>query len=124
MAKMSVEDIAKDQGLQLVAVKSALMQCSKQYRLDCGREDETDDDLNFSEFEHKEVKRRLFELATTTEDQHLAGKLLMFIRDDAKGRRDAVKDMSHQTFNILQFNEAIQQNRDRVRAIKEKVLEA
>ena len=46
--RMTPEEIAESQDLELAAVKAALMQCSAKYRRECGQEPETVDRLNFS----------------------------------------------------------------------------
>jgi len=109
--QMSVQDIAECRGLDVAAVKAGLMQCSTKYRRECGRESENEDNLNFSKDEQERVKNALYDLAMSTEDDHLKFKALMYIRDDAKGRKDIIKNTQGSQFNILLINERMKQVR-------------
>jgi hypothetical protein len=104
---MSPEEIAEDQNLDITAIKAALMQSSSKYRKACSKEEEEKDDLNFSNDQLRIVTKGIYDLALSTEDEHLKGKLLCYIRDDKKGRKEVVKAMPNNTFNILSFNESI-----------------
>lgn len=124
---MTPAEIAEDQALDLAAVKAALMQCSAKYRKDCGLELETEDDLNFTNDELRRVNQVIFETAVSAElsDGSIDWKTRLaaatYIRDDKKGRKEAVKHMAgNNTFNILNFNEQLAQ----ARQLKEKMLKA
>jgi len=108
---MTVEEIAESRELDLSAVKAGLMQCSAKYRRACGKEEEETDSLNFSREEQQRIKDALYDLALSTEDEHLRFKALVYCRDDAKGRKDVVKDMKGANFNILMINERMKQVR-------------
>src|ERR1017187_7111585 len=123
VSEMTVEQIAEDQALEVVSVKSALMSCSSKYRKACGQEEEIEDLLNFSKQEQQDVKRAMFELALSTEDEHVKAKLLMYIRDDSKGRRDRPILQNGNTFNILQFNQSIQRARQMGDVMKRQMIE-
>jgi len=109
--QMTVEEIAESRELDLSAVKAGLMQCSAKYRRACGKEEEETDSLNFSREEQQRIKDALYDLALSTEDEHLRFKALVYCRDDAKGRKDVVKDMKGANFNILMINERMKQVR-------------
>ena len=49
-------------------------------------------------------------------------KAATYIRDDKKGRKEVVKLMQGNTFNILQFNEAMGKVREMANGAKKKVL--
>ena len=118
------EAIASDLGFPVHAVKAKLMSLSKDYRKACGRESEEEDELNFSREEQLLIKRELFSLAMSTENDMLKGKLLLEMRDDGKGRKDIVKSTQHAigTMNILQLvNGSIAQAREGARAMKDAV---
>lgn len=104
---MTVEEICKDLDMEDVVVKAALMNCSVKYRKDCGQEDDSEDGLNFSNMQLKEVNRELYKLAMSAEDEGTRAKLLMYIRDDKKGRKEIVKQIAGNTYNFLQLNESI-----------------
>src|ERR1019366_9484816 len=90
---MTPEEIAEDRGLDLAAVKAGLMQVSANYRKACGKEEVEEDTLNFSRDEQQRVKDALLDIGLGAEDDHLRFKALVYIRDDAKGRKDVVKNI-------------------------------
>jgi hypothetical protein len=102
---MTPQEIAMDRELEIEVVKAALMSCSSRYRKDCGMEAQEKDDLNFSDEQLRRVDERIFQIAIGSENEAIALKASMYIRDDKKGRRDIVKAMAGVTFNVLQFNE-------------------
>jgi hypothetical protein len=109
---MSPEEISEDQGLDLVAVKSKLMQVSSVFRKNCGLSSpDVDDGLNFTEDDLRRVNEVILTLALSAEDEHLRGKMATYVRDDKKGRKEVAKLMKGTTFNILSFNEMIHQAR-------------
>jgi len=107
---MQPETIALDQSLEIEAVKGALMQCSSKYRKDCGQDSEDINKLKYSFDEQMRVKEALLDLALSAEDEHLRGKLLINVRDDAMGRKDVIK--VPQGTNIFNFNQRIMQVRE------------
>ena len=114
----SPDFIAEDLGFPVHAVKAKLMSISSSYRKACGAESPEEDELNFSRDEQLSIKRELFNLAMSTEDEHLKGKLLLNLRDDGKGRKDVVKKMGDNNFNILQLvNGSIAQARESMRQL-------
>jgi len=115
---MTPEEIAEDRALDLAAVKAGLMQCSSVYRKNCGKEDEEIDELNFSRDEQRRVRDALLDLALGADDPHLQFKALTYVRDDAKGRKDVVKQLGGQNFNILMINEKMRQVREVTDRIK------
>jgi hypothetical protein len=121
---MSPEQIAEDRDLDLSAVKSGLMQCSPQYRKDCGHEEIETDRLNFSDDELQRVNSVIVDIALSAEDDHTRLKAAMYIRDDKKGRRDIVKGQQGGQFNILFINERMRQVRQMATGVKQKILSA
>ena len=115
---MTPEEIAEDRGLDLAAVKAGLMQVSVSYRKACGKEEPEEDSLNFSRDEQQRVKDALLDIGLGAEDDHLRFKALVYIRDDAKGRKDVVKNIGGQNFNILMINEKMKQVREVADKIK------
>ena len=108
---MSPEQIAESQDLDLAAVKAALMQCSPQYRKDCGREEETEDILNFSNDDLTRVNQVIVDIALGGEDEGIRLKAATYIRDDKKGRKEVVKAIGQNNFNILFINEQLKKVR-------------
>jgi hypothetical protein len=106
--KMTPSEISDDLGFDEVAIKAKLMQCSSQYRRDCGAEPESEDGLNFTDEQLGRVNDVIFDLAVGGEDEHLRLKAAMYVRDDKKGRKEIVRNIQGNTFNMLTFNEAIQ----------------
>ncbi len=124
VANLTVEQIALDQDLDEAVIKAALMHCSSKYRKACGQEDEEDDRLNFSKVQQSDVTQAIYELAMTTEDEHVKSKLLMYIRDDCKGRKDIVRGLANNTFNVLQINQSIQAAKRLAKETEKKLIEA
>ena len=117
----SPEFIAEDLGFPVHAVKAKLMTLSASYRKACGQEAEDIDELNFSREEQLMIKREMFQLAMSTENEVLKGKLLCEMRDDGKGRKDVVKQVQGGigTMNILQLvNGSLAQAREGARAFQ------
>ena len=106
---MLPEEIALDRELDVVAVKAALMSCSVKYRKDCGAVMDTpqQDVLNFTDEQLQRVNDKIYQIAVGSENDAVALKAAMYIRDDKKGRLDAVRAIACTTFNILDFNEEL-----------------
>ena len=119
---MTPEQIAEDRELDLAAVKAGLMQCSSKYRKACGRSDEEEDDLNFSNDDLRRVNDVIKQIALGAEDDNLRLKAAMYIRDDKKGRKEIVKAVQNMQFNVLQFNQAMQKVRSVGDAMKQEIL--
>jgi len=125
---MTPAEIAEDQDLDLAAVKSGLIQCSAIYRKECGLEIKTgeeilEDSCNFTEEQLKSVTQELYNMAMGSEDEHIRKDLLKYIRNDAKGRLNPVKNMQQNGPNIFMINNAIMQAREGARKIKSVVRE-
>ena len=120
--EMSPEQIAEDRELDITAVKAALMQGSSKYRRDCGVEDGEKNELNSDDEQLRNVNQVIYDLAIGSEDDNIRLKAAMYIRDDKKGRKDVVKQMAGQQFNILMFNERMKQVRGRAEEIKNRIL--
>lgn len=120
--EMTPEQIAEDRELDIVAVKAALMQGSSRYRKDCGQEEDKEAALNFDDQQLQDVNKVIYELAIGSEDDNIRLKAAMYIRDDKKGRKDVVKQMGGQQFNILMFNEQMKSLREKTDAVRQKVL--
>lgn len=127
--QMTPEQIAEDQGLQIEAVKAKLMQVSFQYRRACnGESEEVIDGLNFTNAQLERINAVIFETATSAEtadgqvDYKTRLAAATYIRDDKKGRKDVVKGMGNQTFNILNFNQALESARQGAEKMKRMVM--
>jgi len=106
---MSPDEIAQDRELEPEAVKMALASCSQKYRKDCGLEEKVTGgngaNLNFSDEQLERVNERIFNIAVGAENEGVALEACKYIRNDKKGRLDAVKALAGTTFNVLMFNE-------------------
>ena len=111
---MSPEAISEDLGFELVAVKSALMSSSAEYRRACGAESPEEDELNFTNDELRDVNRVIFETAVGATlpsgdpDYSTRLKAAMYVRDDKKGRKEIVKAVQNNNTNLFVINEALQ----------------
>lgn len=113
---MTPEQIAVDRELDVLAVKAALMTCSPKYRKDARGElrDEkanglevSERRLNFTEEQQERILQRIYDIATSSDNDGVALNACKYVRDDSKGRLDPVKSLGGVTFNVLTFNEAI-----------------
>ena len=116
---LTPEEISADRDMDIAAVKAGLMQCSSKYRKLCKSESIEEDRLNFSDEDLMLVNRRILELALYSPDEHIATKNLHYVRDDKKGRKEVVKQMGNQTFNIIQFNESMKLMRQQAAQAKQ-----
>ena len=116
---LSPEQIAEDRGLDVVSVKASLCQTSATFRKDAGQESEEDATLNFSDDELRRVNEKLVSLALNAEDENVQLRAAMYVRDDKKGRKEVIKAVANNTFNVLQFNEIQQAARAGAKRITE-----
>ena len=125
--KLSVEQIAEEEGFSSVAVKAKLMQISSAYRKDCKCEVEENDELNFSNSELIEVNQIIMDTARAAEtpegtiDWKTRLQAAIYIRDDKKGRKEAKAIMQNNSFNILNLNEKLSEISERTKKMKEAV---
>ena len=119
---MTPEEIAEDRGLQLEAVQAGLLQCSPKYRKVVVRDTPEGDKSDISDEQLKRVTDVILDIALSSEDDGLRLKAAMYIRDDKKGRRDAVKAVSNVQNNIFQINNAIRNAREGALKLKQAVL--
>lgn len=127
---MTPEEIAEDQELELGAVKAALMQSSSKYRKMCGKEDEELDDLNFSNDELRSINKQILYIALNAEtndgrpDFRTQLAACEYVRDDKKGRKEVMKQVQGNTFNILQLNSQFKQAREAAKQATQQLIEA
>jgi len=119
---MTVEEIARDRELEVASVKAALMQGSAKYRKECGKEEDEESRLNFSDSDLEAANEVIRNIAVYGEDPYLRFKAATYIRDDKKGRKEVVKAVAGQQFNILMFNEHMQKVRSIAEEAKKKFL--
>lgn len=118
---LSPEQIASDEGLNVVAVKAKLMEVSTPYRKACGRENEDQSVLNFSDSDLEVVNQIIRETAMAAEradgtiDWKIRLEAACYIRDDKKGRKEARSIMAGNTFNILQMSEKLASSNERAK---------
>jgi len=121
---MSPEEISEDRNLDIISVKASLMATSKKYRKDCGADEE--DSLDFTDNDLRDVNKIIPEIAKYatlsdgTPDYRTRLSAATYIRDDKKGRKEVVKAIGGNNFNILNFNESLRS----LRETKEKVLQS
>lgn len=107
---LTPEEIAQEQGLDLVAVKAKLMQISIKYREDA--KGEKAEQNNFDENEDALAKQVILESMTSAEradgsvDHKTRLAAAIYLRDDKRGRHDK-KLNAPSGFNMIQFNQMI-----------------
>lgn len=118
---MTPEQIAEDRRMDVVAVKAALMQSSSVYRKECNLSPINDDSLNFSDQQLSDVNDVIYNTAMHADDPHLAFKAATYIRDDKRGRKDVVRALRDSGFNILVFNQSLQNARELADRAKQRI---
>lgn len=121
---MTPEEICADRGLDIAAVKAALMQNSREYKVKVRGDGAEDPTLDFSDDDLRAVNEVIRRTALYGEDEHLKFKAATYIRDDKKGRREVVKAVGGNQFNIFAFNEQLKAVRDGAEKIKQRVIDA
>jgi hypothetical protein len=113
---LTPEQIAEHENLDIIAVKAKLMQVSPKYRDDS--KGELAKQNNFDESEQELAKKVIIESMLCAErsdgtvDHKTRLDAAKYIRDDAKGRLDN-KGIKAPQFNMLQFNQALINTRDK-----------
>lgn len=106
---MSPDEISQDRGLDIVAVKAALAQNSKKYKLaispSAGPEEQKDPTLDFSDDDLRVSNDVITRTMKHAEDENLRFKAACYVRDDKKGRKEVIKAIGGTQFNLFQFNE-------------------
>lgn len=124
---LSPDQIASEEGFNLIAVKAKLMQISVVYRKDCRVEPEALDELNFGKHEQREVREIIMDIARSAEnadgsvDYRTRLNAATYVRDDSKGRKDIRNIVSNNQVNIFQLNEKLASISDKTRKMKELV---
>lgn len=112
------ETIAETLGWELESVKAGLMSVSVQYRKDCRTEPEGETVLKFSEEQELNAIKVIHDIMMGSEDENLQLKAAMYLRDDRRGRKDAIKDLG-KSFQLSQFNIVMQQMRSGAEQVKQ-----
>lgn len=128
--EMTVEEIAQEfPNYDIAAIKAALMHSSTKYRKACGLETENDDGLNFTDDQLRRVNAVIFEAAIAAEtadgqpDWKTRSQNAQYIRDDKKGRKEAVRHIAGNTFNILAFNDMLAKARQMSEGAKKQIID-
>lgn len=111
---MTIEEIATEFDFDILSVKACLMQFSRRFKDEIKEAD--DKSVEFDNAEMEESKETILYLMRHAEDEHLKGRMAKYIRDDKKGRLDALSGLKSLNVNIALFNERLLQ----ARAAKEK----
>lgn len=102
--------IADQFSLEELAVKSTLMQFSKDYR----KRMDSQIDYNLTDKEAFEAKETLVRLMRDSPDEHLQFKVAKYILDDKKGRLDIGKNMASIKMDVTVFNQYLTQSKDAI----------
>jgi hypothetical protein len=109
VGNLSPEQIVEtfDGEYDITAVKAVLASFSSRYRKDYRLgDDETKKRLGFTE-EQEASACEVIAGQIFSEDEHVAQRAAIFIREDRQGRRDPISKMANLGLNIIQFNQAI-----------------
>lgn len=124
----SPDEIAQDQGLDVVAVKAKLLQVSEKYRTTIlgPQEEENPDDFTREQLRsaNQVIYANMCEavLPDGSVDYRTRQRAAEYIRDDKKGRKELRQVLGTNTFNILNFNEALQNSRIKAEEAKQALL--
>lgn len=114
--EMNVDEIASEFGCEPLSVKACLMSFSSKYRSSLRKQDVTKD---FKDEELEEANAVIVSLMRTSDDEHLRGRMARYIRDDKKGRLDALNGIKSMNVNIALFNERLLQAKEAKQKSKE-----
>lgn len=114
---MTPQEISECMNLDVVAVKSCLLNNSTLYRKLCNAAPEEEDTLNYNREEQQRIKDVIFDLAMGAENEKLRFEAAVYIRDDAKGRKDRNNNLP--TTNVLVLNNILKQGREMADKIKQ-----
>lgn len=123
--KLTPEQIAEDLGWDVIAVKSALIGNSTQYRKDCNAEPLDESVLNFSDDELHSANRVIVECAlgaclpTGDPDWRVRLNAAQYIRDDKKGRKEVRTVVQNTTNNVMVVSEALRAAREGAGKLKD-----
>lgn len=101
---MTVEEIAEDFDMDVLSIKTVLLQCSTRYRKLARKEPE----LSFSQDEAIEMRNIMVQIAKYAEDPNLQFRAARYIYDDVKGRNDLDSGIKQVNINVMTFNEQMQ----------------
>ena len=101
---MTPEEIAAQEDLDVAVIKSTLAQFSSLYRKACKK----DDSLNFTDDELARANGVISNLMQYAEDEKVQLRAAIYLRDDKKGRLDAVREMAGLNFNVLSMQSAME----------------
>lgn len=126
---MTPAQIASDFAFEETAVKAKLMQISALYRKACGLESEDEEGLNFTNEQLRAINDQIFRNATSATmpdgsfDYRTSQRACEYIRDDKKGRKEIVRAVQNNTFNLIDFNAGLQQARVGAEQARQKLIE-
>lgn len=103
---MTVDEIALDNDVEVLSVKSTLLQYSEAYRNSCKVSGEKED-TNFTGNDLEEANQVILSLMRHAEDENLRGRMAKYIRDDKKGRLDALSGLGKININVAIFNQQL-----------------
>lgn len=112
---MTPEQIAEQEGYDIVSIKSILMQNSSLYRKAC----KVEDSLDFTDEEAQMAKSVLVNLARYSEDENLQMRAATFIIQDKKGRLDLKNQMTGMNVNVALFDSQLVRALEAVARAKE-----
>lgn len=125
---MSVEQIieAFDNEFDAVAIHAVLSQFSGKYRNDNASKSKSDEvkTPGFTEDDEELALRTIRSLAEYAEDENLRGRMAMFMREDRRGRRDAVSKLGQGAGgNIYLLQQFIAKGNEALKLAESKVID-
>jgi hypothetical protein len=110
VCKLSPEEIAEQEGLELESVKAVLLQSStlyKEHLQNCKGQDKED----ISDNEYEVLLDAYKSLALNTEQENVKEKALRFLINEKKGRNSASDLVKNVKVSVLHFNQQLKQAR-------------
>lgn len=121
----TVEEIARSESLDVVAIKSKLLCISEKYRTDIGIVTEEENPNDFSNEDLRVANRTIADnmvsatLPDGSPDYRIRERAAEYIRDDKKGRKEMRQVLGGgNTFNLLSFNDMLEGARKKAEQAK------
>lgn len=109
---LSPEEIAEQQEIEELSVKATLLQFSGKFRTECKEDGASIVNHNFADNDLVEANATIAYIMRNGEDEHVRFRAAKYIRDDKKGRLDALKNLSKLNINVAIFNEQLLKARE------------
>lgn len=123
---LSVEQIraAFDNEFDEVAIRAVLSQFSGKYRSDNKLVEKKEEVPSFKESDEEAALQTIRNLMEYSDDENLRGRLAMYVREDRRGRRDAVTKLGQGAgSNIFMLQQFITKGNEALKVTEQKMID-